>query len=210
MPKQLDDILLHKLTHYTNLAIPYSDYINYTLYPKQDKSMLNKHVNLSYRNLNIFDNTNYPDPESYDEHDIYKSEFRIIRFDLYKPFKMVAISIDNKMIVVGNSSKFTDNKEFIFKYPQQISTIIGWHGTTQFVESTKGFECVVLSADDGEPCNTVIAEFINNKDFRIILGDECFVKLESKNRYSNKEKSIDDIAEIREKSLEGRLLYGSY
>lgn len=221
MPLQDNDILLHKRTHHTNLSVPFSNYISPIIFPEQDIDLLDTIIPVRYRNMYITD-MEYSGPDKLDPHDIYTVNCRIIRCDKAEPFRMIVISIDYKFIFVMDSRYY---KEQVPQYPIQLTEFIGVNHNNQYPGIIPEVKSITLRVDNGEPCYSVLAEFISDDTIRFLIGDECFSKLIDqhniktisftninidilKNSY-NKEKTIDEIIEIRKSIFEGRKIYGA-
>lgn len=203
-----DDILHRDRTHHTNITIPRSDYISGTEYPDQYIDVLGKVYNFRFRNQYKVDvpEEDMDDVTIIDEHDIYTKSFYIIRADSSAPYKIVAISTNFEYILVYDNSKGDivideDNIDcpIITQYPIQLNEFIGLSIFDQYDGEISEILGVTLRVDNGEPCYTVIAEFIANGEIRIILGDECFSRLfdyypfldlNAKDPYFNPEKDV--------------------
>ena len=116
MMKQTDQILMHsKITKHSNLMIPFSDHVSALEFPEQNKQLLNTIVTLQYRNRYIADKRSVNIPScgrpkddipfieagisTGDDNIIFSNDFRILRADITKPYKYIAISVDYKDII---------------------------------------------------------------------------------------------------------------
>lgn len=181
-----NDILHRDRTHHTNIVLPRSDYINGIDYPDQYINILGKVYSLRFRNQYKMDvpEEDMDDVTNIDEHDIYTRDFYIIRADSSAPYKFVAISTDFEYILVYDNSKgdiVVDGDNItcpiITRYPIQLNEFIGLSVFDQYSGEISEILGVTLRVDNGEPCYTVICEFVANGEIRIVLGDECISRL---------------------------------
>lgn len=216
MPQQLEDILLHKLTHHTNLSVPYSDYISVDKFPKQDLSKLNTIRELKFRNYYRIDpeEDQLTNESKAEMHDIYTAKFLIVRCDIEEPYKLIGISEDYYHIIVQDS-RHTDS-DVVSIYPHQMSEYIGLKTSSQYPANFNHLDGVTLRVDNTEPCLSVIAEFIDEETVRFVLGDESFFKITGyyyKNSKALNElndfKSLEDIALLRKFIMKGKKIYGT-
>ena len=205
MVQQLKDRLLHLHSKHTNLLIPSSDFIRPTIFPKQNKELLNSIININHRNMYISDKK--------DEYNIFTTKCKVVRCDSTEPFVMICISLDYEFVFVTDSRLYNI---MIVQYPIQLSQLIGIRVKDQFPAVIEEMDGCTIRVDDGEPCNSVIAEFLENDEVRFLLGDECFSKMfnyfdeEISDNYEyNKYRSTEEIADIRKTILEGKKIYGS-
>jgi uncharacterized protein YjdB len=184
MVSRRTDRLLHKITHHTNLEQPYDKNISGIIYPAQDADKLGRTVTLRYKNRYIPDSNHINDssPDRYepgpgyiDEEgniikDIYEDEFIVLRCDLTAPFKALFLSVDYKIMLVGDSRTYQD---VVLKYPKQIEEYIGLYLIDQYFETPfVNLNGVLLSCDSSEPGNGIIAEFYMNNTVRFLLDYE--------------------------------------
>ena len=177
MVSRRKDKLLHKISHHTNVTMPHSDYVTGSKYPEQNQDILGTTITLRYRTMYRFRNTHDNDdsPDKYELTDIIEGEFIVVRFDIEEPKKIIAISRDYKVILVGDSDNYENQ---ILEYPIQLQELIGLYVIDDYFEKPDRIQVksVVLSCDNGEPCHTVIAEFYSDTRYqnavRFILGDE--------------------------------------
>lgn len=184
MVSRRTDRLLHKITHHTNLEQPYSENISGNKYPAQDADKLGRTVTLRYKNRYIPDTTHInnmspdryePGPGIVDEEgnlikDIYEDEFIILRCDLTPPFKALFLSVDYKIMLVGDSRTYED---VVLKYPKQIEEYIGLFMYNQYFDTPEmQFKSVLLSCDSSEPGYGIIAEFYPDNYVRFLLDHE--------------------------------------
>lgn len=216
MPLQDYDVLLHKMTKHTNLSIPYSDFVHGTKLPEQNTDLLNTILTLKYKNdYNV--PTELPGPEKHYDDFYTLKNFRILRCDKTEPFKMVGITEDYEIIVVLDSRNYENE---VPRYAIQATQYIGISCKDQYVTLLEDIESYTLRVDESEPCLAVIAEYISEEEFRIVLGDECFTKcykyIDDPNtdphtmdyRY-NRYLLSSDIIRLRKNILRGRKPYGS-
>lgn len=166
-----DDILELDRAKHTNIWYPYSQYVKYDEYPTQDYDMLDSIVSLRYRDMNIVDkDADEMGPVDIIEEDpnfICEKEFRVLRFDIDTPYRMVSVSTDNSIILVNDSRKYTEE---VAQYPIQYNEFIGIDIFNDYGDKFR--EGVTLRVDDGEPCHTIIIEFLTDTKVRVVLGDE--------------------------------------
>lgn len=243
--KQNEDILLHsKITKHSNLMVPFSDHVHAFDYPKQNSQLLNTTTTLKYRDrfradLNAVDipSSGRPkDDAAYvdyatlagDDNVVYDGEFRILRADIEAPYTYIAVSTDYKHIVVGKMTEEGDINHDIYPVSMiQMTEYIGLVCINMYVASIDLYDAVVLSADQGEPCNAVLVELVPDKEkatmyYRFIRGDECFsvVKGYVDHNYANQEinnlsdlrkysinRTMDEIADLRKYLLEDVIPY---
>lgn len=153
--------LLHKRNQHTNLHFPYSKYITDTEFPEQDTDILGTKIYIKYRSM-------------FDDHEIHETKCKVIRCDKVDPYKMVAMSNDFIFIFVLDSRHY---EEQIPIYPIQLSNLIGVLCYNQYNYAKKEIKAVTLRVDDGEPCYSILAEFVEDDTIRILIGDECLTRL---------------------------------
>ena len=168
MVRQLTDVLLHKKTKHTNYTTPFSEFISSDKFPKQDKNKLNTYINLSYRNMYIVEDR---DEEG---HLIITEEFLIVRYDVSEPFRLIGISRNFSVILIGDTRNYQDT---IIQYPIQLNEFCILSVFDQYPAHIPEIKGVTLRVDEGEPCNSVIIEFLADNYVRFLIGDECFTKL---------------------------------
>lgn len=174
MVQQEKDKLLHLYTRHTNLSIPYSDYVGYDKFPEQNKDMLGKIITIKYYNIDHYKDT-YNEKEDTNKDDIYTADCIVLRFDIVEPYRLITISRDGCYIFISDSRKYDT---VVAQYPVQMSEYIGVKVKDQYAGVLKEIDAVTLRVDDGEPCYSVIMEYIGDK-IRFVLGDECFSKLQN-------------------------------
>lgn len=201
MVSRRTDRLLNSITHHTNLEHPYSNDISSIIFPAQNSNKLGRTVKLRYVNRYIPD-VNYTDdtsPEEYEssmiidnENDelirnIFEDEFIIIRYDLSSPFKIIFLSVDYKVMLIGDSRTYNDSNR-VFKYPKQIEEYIGLYMNNRYSDS-EITRSVLFSCDSTEPGYSIIAEFYIDNTVRFLLDTEVesvvFERYELKNRDFN-------------------------
>ena len=179
MVSRRTDRLLHLITHHTNLEQPYSANISGEDYPAQDSERLGRTVTLKYKNRYESDFSDAPVINVDDENDnIYESEFIILRLDLSPPFKVLFLSTDYKVMLVGDSRTYLDENK-IFVYPKQIEEYIGLYLNNQYYDTPNiRLKGVLFSCDSTEPGYGIIAEFYRDNSVRFLLDTEvqsiCF------------------------------------
>jgi uncharacterized protein YjdB len=178
MVSRRTDRLLHMITHHTNLEQPFNPNISGNNYPAQNTEKLGRTIKLKYRNRYIPDIIKGGDIEIVqrnedDELDtIYRSEFIILRCDLISPYKVIFLSIDHSVMLVGDSRTY-ENPDIVFKYPKQMEELIGAYVNNQYIDTPDvRTRAVVLSCDSTEPCNAIIAEFYIDNTVRFLLETE--------------------------------------
>lgn len=196
--------LLHKIVKEPNLFIPYSDFIKPYKFPEQNQNLLNQIVSITYRDTNnAADNKFYnipssgrpsdddpwinPDGSSDDDWVLETSQFKIVRADNEMPYKLIAVSLDYRVILVSSSEFFELEGKYGYEktisiYPAQLMEYLGlefmdsyqlMRGKPGHVEGP-GFNAYTMRVDAGEPNETVLVELIDDETIRFILGDECF------------------------------------
>lgn len=176
MVEQLKDDLLHHRTRHTNLMVPYSDYVKGDKFPIQDLNLLDTYVDIRFRNMYKVEL-----PEEYlskqeklDPRDIYTAHCRVLRCDSTEPYRMICISDTYEFIFVTDSRYW---QETVVQYPIQFNEFIGIKVFDQYVGEIPEIKGVTLRVDNGEPCYSVIIEFLADNQVRFVIGDECFSKL---------------------------------
>jgi hypothetical protein len=204
MVQQEKDKLLHLHTRHTNLSIPYSDYVGYDKFPEQNKDILGKQVQIKYWNIDYYHGSSTDYEDNHKEY-IFIAECLVLRCDNVKPFKMILVSLDYRHIFVTDSRKYDT---IVTQYPVQLTEYIGVNVKDQYVATLTDIDAVTLRVDEGEPCYSVIMEYIEGDKVRFVLGDECFSKL---GEYVNGEQykysrlmSEDEIARMRKSLMEGK------
>jgi hypothetical protein len=205
LPNQLSDLLLHNLSHHTNLSRPYSKYIKSTdVFPKQNTELLDKLIMLRYidgyrahsmRDVvsagRPYDDSDFnPDVDLNDEVDdptqdyannITSDMFWVVRADAEAPYKLIAISVDYNVILINRSDKNQKTNDYFFNeivsvYPQQRNDLIGLIGNNQYPGDKKENKSYVLRVDAGEPCESVILEQCGDT-MRFLLGSEVYTSI---------------------------------
>lgn len=216
MVQQEKDILLHRLTHNTNLSVPYSDYVSSTTYPEQNTTLLGTIVPLKFRNMYVVETKDpLTGPESIDPHDIYEIDCLIVRCDKGKPYRMIGVSEDYHFILLTDSRYY---KEQVNIYPIQYTGLIGTKCKDQYPAQYNFIDGIILRADQGEPFCNIIAELIyETGEVRFVTGDECFSKIINESNidllYSHetyyKGKEFIRMINDRKSILEGVKIYGN-
>ena len=124
-------------------------------------------------------------PEDFEDDYILTDLFTVLRADAVEPHVLIAINADYSVLLIS-STETDNNGEYKFntlinEYPVQNNTLFGLATLDQFSEQLYGYsgeeyDGVVLRVDKTEPCNTVIAEFVDD-GIRYVLGDECQSKV---------------------------------
>lgn len=224
----LYDKFLHKETRLSNKETPISKYVDADKFPEQISELINTVITLKYRNHNIIDvdlsipSSGRPSDdlpwsdmggstgqEEYDPHDVYEEEFLVLRADAAEPYTMIAISLDyNKMIVnstrpIPGGYKF---QEYISELPVEQDEYFG-----NVVTDIYGFHteipATILKMDAGEPCYTILVEFLDSDVIRFVLGDEVLTRIEettNENQIFTGEKSL-----LIKNMIEGKVIYGT-
>ena len=175
MPQQLSDDLLHLRTRHTNLMVPFSKYITATEFPEQNTELLNTIVSLNYRNMYVVNKDELTGPEIYEEENgVHTADFLVLRCDIVEPFVMIGVTPDCSLFLVTDSRKYS---EIITIYPKQLNEYIGLLMHDQYPGIIPEIKAVTLRVDNGEPCYTILMEFLEDNQVRFLLGDECFTKL---------------------------------
>ena len=200
------DKLLHLLSRHTNLMVPYSDYVNGHTFPAQISELLGTKIKLTYRNHYIYDTKLLHAPaitrrygeimssrpadddelipeEGYDDPtDTFTDDFFVLRADKVEPFRLIAINSDCSILVI-NSTEKDENDEYKFstlisEYPVQLNDYIGLGVYSQYAGDVRELKAVSLRVDGGEPCYSVLLEFLGSSgEIRFLLGDECIHRL---------------------------------
>lgn len=173
MVEQLKDDLLHKRTIHTNLSVPFQENITPESFPQQNTELLDSYVTIRYRNMYIVDRE-LTGPELYEPHDIYEANCRVLRCDLEEPYRMIVMS-DNYQFLLVTDSRYWEEK--VVQYPIQFNEFIGITVYDQYAGIIPEVKGVTLRVDNGEPCYSVIMEFLADNVVRFLIGDECFSKL---------------------------------
>lgn len=226
MVKQLKDPLLHNFTKH-NVNIQFNKYFNTTSFPAQDIYLLGSYVYLRFRDYYTLES--YGNIEADENYYIREKRCRVVRCDIAEPFKMICISEDYLQIIVCDSRNYDLP---IHVYPLQMTEYVGLKCFDQYITEYNEIKAFTLRVDDGEPCEAVIVEYLDNDMVRFVLEDECFTKLydlydsedeedpEKPSLLFNREddkvtsfkilmydKSNKDIADIRKKILGGKYIY---
>ena len=195
MIMRLNDYL-HRKTKHTNLSIPYSCYITKNNFPQQHPVLLNNIVKIKYRDMLFPDYDEAREPV----YNIFETNCKVVRCDIVEPFVMICVSSDYKFIFVTDYRYFEDT---CVKYPIQIDEFIGIKLENKY--SSGSNNAVLLRTDYGEPCYSVIMEYLENGKIRFLLGDECISKCKDK-EFSHKK--LEEIIELRKSLIEGKEIYG--
>lgn len=173
MVQQLKDDLLHKRTRHTNLSVPFCKYITPEIFPNQNKNLLNSVVSIRYRNMYIVDKP-VTGPEEADQHDVYETNCIVVRCDKSEPYRMICLSEDYRFIFVTDSRYY---KTTVVQYPLQYNEFIGIAVYNQYPGIIPEIKGATLRVDNGEPCYSVLIEFVADNQVRFLIGNECFSKL---------------------------------
>jgi len=170
MVSRRTDRLLHKLTHHTNIEQPYSKYISGRKYPAQDIVMLGSIVRLRYKNRYIPDVVYHDGYEQYTDNNIYRGSFKVLRFDIEEPFKMIAVKDDYSIMITADSRTYED---VVHIYSKQIEPYLGLYMHDQYFDTPDVIiKAVLLRCDCTEPLNDIIAELYLNNTVRFVTGEE--------------------------------------
>lgn len=153
--------LLHKRNEHTNLSFPYSSHVTESTFPDQNTDLLGTIIPVKFRNM-------------YNLGESEKIDCKVIRCDNVEPYKMVTISDNFYFIFVLDSRYY---KSQVVQYPLQLSELIGITCFNQYNFMKKEIKAVTIRVDNGEPCQSVLVEFVSNDTIRILLGDECLSRL---------------------------------
>lgn len=176
-----DDILELDRAKHTNIWYPHSEYVDFDKYPLQ-KEEIGTNVSLRYRNMYLIDRSPEEmgpvDEIDEDPNFVYENEFLILRCDAEEPYRMIAISLDYSIILVCDSRYYKNEppnardltEQQIVQYPIQFDEFIGIDVFNDYGDKFR--EGVTIRVDNGEPCHTVIMEFITESRVRFVLGDE--------------------------------------
>lgn len=208
MIKLQKEKLLHLHTRHTNLYTPYSDYVGYDKFPEQNKDLIGEIITIRYHNIDYYhsgSSTYYED--NHDEY-IFKSDCKVLRCDNVEPFKMILVSLDYRHIFVTDSRKYDT---IVAQYPVQLTEYIGINVKDRYAATSTDIDAVTLRVDEGEPCYSVIMEYVEENKVRFVLGDECFSKLgEYVNGEQNKYSRLltdDEIIIMRKELMEGKEIW---
>lgn len=169
MVQREKDNLLFDHTKHTNVSVPMSQYVGYQKFPAQDPSMLNKVVDIKFRNMYIPDRE-ITGADQFEEHDIYTRKTRILRYDIDEPYVFIGCTLDYKFIFVSDTRYWRTK---VVQYPIQFFEFTGINVLDQYYAQVNRLRGVTLRVDEGEPCHTVIAERYVDGTMRMVLGDEC-------------------------------------
>lgn len=170
---------LHSIARHTNLENPYNEFVSANTFPEQDPEMLGSLVFLKYRDMYHAAEVNFDDEEdeteNEDDIDIRNLEegyFTVLRFDITEPYRFIGLSLDGNVIVVS-STKDDKYRRQITHYPIQYEEFNGLDLTDKYKQNPAAeIKGVSIRVDNGEPCYSVICEFLPNHVIRFVLGDE--------------------------------------
>lgn len=168
MVKFMEDDILHIRTRGTNKVVPFTNYIGVDRFPEQDTSILGTTVTVSFRNMNVPDIV-VDDSELADQHDIFVVNAIVVRCDKEEPYQMICLT-KNYTPLVCDSRHW---EETVMQYPIQYPEYIGIKTKDQYLRSDEQINGITLRVDEGEPCLTVLAEYVDENTVRFVLGDEC-------------------------------------
>lgn len=174
MVQQLKDDLLHLRTRHTNLMIPFCEYISSDKFPEQNMELLDTIVPIKFRNMYIVDREDLTEVEKIDPNDVYTENCRVLRCDNTEPYRMICISESYEFMLVTDSRYW---EEKVVQYPIQFNEFVGIEVFDQYPAEIPEIKGVTLRVDNGEPCYTIICEFLADNKVRFLIGDECFSKL---------------------------------
>lgn len=203
MPEQLKHTFYQDRVRHTVKQTPYSNYTNGQTYPEQDLRVVGKYKYLTINDHMICDNIDKPDEEWYlnpgpvdkVEYNIYKERFFILRCDLTKPYKMIAISLNGKHVVVADSKTYT-------KYPLisagQIVNYCCIAVKDHYMKEKNEVDAVAISCNSTEPTESVFIEFDpEGIYYRVVLDSEVWAVLNDDYDYQKEKKTILQIIEQR-------------
>ena len=174
MVQQLKDDLLHKRTRHTNLFVPHCEHVGANKFPTQNTALLDTYVTIKFRNMYKVEVEDIIGPDLHDPHDIFEANCRVVRCDISEPYRMIGITDDCQFILVTDSRYW---ETMVVQYPIQFNEFCGIKVQDQYVAQHNWINAVTLRVDNGEPCYSVIVEYLEDDYIRFVLGDECFSKL---------------------------------
>lgn len=230
---------LHLETRQTPMEIPfeYNREVYQNSYPEQNQEFLNKHFYLTFRDLNVIDNTFEP----FEEQELRQRIFTCIRWDLDHPDRCVFVSEDFEYIiqfVIDKRYPFSvdmyndvDGYEYTVRiinavyepvtaYPAQDINTIGIVGTIQYGyifndrmlrEDDIPQKGMVLMSTLSEPLSDIIITIDSNDTYKVYDGSEVWLKID-KDFVPPEElrnlPSTQKIKKYREYYFTGRVPYG--
>ena len=246
MPKYESYTLLKDLTKHTNMNLVTGKYIGVDKYPEQNTDLLNTVVQITYKDKRIVDDfphgpnsddiamfrpgndragLDLDSKEGFIKDDIinhFTDNFLIIRCDAVEPYRLVAVSDDFRVVLVG-SSKLDEHGTLTLdcrEYGPQYDGAIGAYckpvyeyvydenGRMIKIDTDYSPDAYIFMSEIGEDCNSVIIEYNTDTTYRVILEDEIDIDV-LENIFDNEyEISSFEIAEIRKSMLGDRLPYG--
>ena len=208
MIKLQKEKLLHLHTRHTNLYTPYSDYVGCNKFPEQNKDLIGQIIPIKYHNFDYYHSGSSTEYEDNHDEFIFISDSKVVRCDNVEPFKMILVSLDYRHIFVTDSRKYDT---IVTQYPVQLTEYIGVKVKDRYAATSVEINAVTLRVDEGEPCYSVIMEYISETVVRFVLGDECFSILGD---YVNGEQdkyfrtlTDNEIIKIRKELLEGKEIW---
>ena len=162
---------LHEISHHTNITYHYHKNISAINFPNQDIDKLGAIEKIKYRDMYRIDTIRDHGPEETEpEARIYEDDFTIVRFDTEEPYRLIAISLDGSIILVGDTNVYQTQ---ITRYPIQLEEFIGLSVTQKYKQNPYSeIQAITLRVDNGEPCYSVLAELLPNNKIRFVIGDE--------------------------------------
>ena len=186
MLREQQETLLHKVTGNNNLSTPYSPYIDMDSFPVQNTDLIGTIMNMMCHDQRILraacdDNS----PDAFDYPYYFPVECKVLRYDIEEPYVGIFVSTDYKYILVGDTTKLEDPK-YACVYPSQLNCYSGIDGFTMYHNIQKddnilldhdlAYRAITLRVDNGEPCYSVIMEYVEGNKVRFVLGDEALMK----------------------------------
>jgi hypothetical protein len=236
MPKYDEFHLLHDITKHTNIDASITTNVFRDSFPEQNTDLLNTTVELLCKDKRIKDefhpehvyrpaddvsySVDIPSKEEAIMGEEYNNRFvepfKVIRCDAVEPYVFIGINDDCSKLVVASSKLNDEGKLNItcLHYSPQIKNLIGIRvaGVYENIYNIDGKaprESYIVMSEIGEDCNSVIAEFLDEDTYRLVLEDEVeFDVLEDIN-VSEYEITDGDICDLRRNILGDKLPYGS-
>ena len=102
-----------------------------------------------------------PEHNDGDENYVFTGKFKIFRADSEWPYKMIAVSLDYSVVLIGSTRVINGNYEFedmVLPYPLQMNQFIGFNAARKLnsVFDTYGY---IIRVDESDPGNYVVVEY---------------------------------------------------
>lgn len=190
---------IHEYIKNTNLERPFNGSISYNQFPTQEDDV-GSIIDLDFYNQWFTPGTNQPG-EHYDH--MFNKKFIVARhdkFSIYDDAKVVYISTDYDHIIVYEKDKIIVN----IAVPEVLKHLVGLKVKAEYRDGDER-EAYIIAVQGLEPGFAVIAEYLDEVTYRILLDTDIYFTYNPNDIYVP---TLDpNLREIRKTILEGRYPY---